>query len=607
MLQTMRNNAQGIIAKIIVGFIIVVFALWGVESIVNLGGGEKPVATVGDYEITRVQVQQKIAEQKSQLRQQFGDQYDEGLFNDKFLEQSAVEQLINEKVAQTQADKLDLYASAGVIDEMIINTPSFQTAGKFDAEQFKLVLRMNGLSPSQYRSILANSVRQNQVRAAFMLSTVETPFEMQLRQALDNEQRTFSYANIGAEQFKDSVEISDDEIQEYYEENVQRFMTPERARIRYVLLNRDSIEDAQDVTEEDLEIAYSDYVADIQKQEQREAAHILFEISDDRSEEEAVALAKSALERIQGGESFAAVAADVSEDGGSADMGGSLGVNGRGAFDPVFDEALFALDEGEVSGPVVTEFGVHLIKAVSVDTPEAPSMAEVRDELIEVVKAEKAGFLFAERSQELANSAFSAESIDELASNAGLSIQESDYFTQAAGQGVAASDKVRRAAFDENMKLDRELSDLIDVEEGSLVFVVSDYQDARAKPLDEVKSQVVASLTSEKSLEAAAARAEEVLAGDVSVEWNTATGTIRQAGEAPRQAQNKAFALGEGESDIVSSPAGYTVVRVDSIDRKSWEDMVVTDELRTAVRNQSARDDMVSYQAWSKANTEISQ
>jgi len=606
MLQTMRNNAQGIIAKIIVGFIIVVFALWGVESIVNLGGGEKPVATVGDYEISRVEVQQKIAEQKNQLRRQFGDQYDEGLFNDKFLEQSAVEQLINEKVAQTQADKLDLYAAKGIIDQMIVNTPSFQTAGEYDPEQFKLVLRMNGYSVAQYRAMLADSVRQNQVRAAFMLSTIETPFEMQLRQSLENEQRTFSYASVSADQFKDSVEVLDDEITAYYDENIQRFMTPERARIRYVLLSRDSIENAQEVTEEDLDVAYQDYVADIEQTEQRESAHILF-LTEDRSESEAIELAEAARARLDSGESFAAVAADLSEDGGSADMGGSLGVNPRGAFDPAFDDALYALEEGGVSEPVVTEFGVHIIKAVSVQSADVPAMSEVRDELVDIVKAEKAGFLFAERSQELANSAFSAETIEELAASSGLEVQASDYFTQTSGQGVADSDQVRRTAFEDNMKLDRELSDLVDMESGSMVFVVDDYQDAQPKPLDEVRGQVVAALTSQKALEAASDKAEAILEGVADAEWNEATTTLRQSTEAPRVAQQKAFALAEGESDVVSSPVGYTVVKLTSVDRKSWDDMAVTEELKTAVRNQSARDDMVSYQAWSKANTEIVQ
>ena len=205
MLQTMRNNAQGMIAKVIVGFIIVVFALFGVESIVNLGGGEQPVAKVGDYEIFKADVQNKVAEQKAQLRQQFGEQYDESLFNEQLLEQSALEQLVNEKVAQTQADEMGLYASTAVIDQMIMNTPSFQSGGQFDAEQFKLILRMNNMSVLQYRALLADSIKQNQMRSAFMLSTIETPFSVKQQQALDNEQRQYSFAKIGRASCRERV------------------------------------------------------------------------------------------------------------------------------------------------------------------------------------------------------------------------------------------------------------------------------------------------------------------------------------------------------------------------------------------------------------------
>ena len=364
MLQTMRNNAQGMIAKVIVGFIIVVFALFGVESIVNLGGGEQPVAKVGDYEIFKADVQNKVAEQKAQLRQQFGEQYDESLFNEQLLEQSALEQLVNEKVAQTQADEMGLYASTAVIDQMIMNTPSFQSGGQFDAEQFKLILRMNNMSVLQYRALLADSIKQNQMRSAFMLSTIETPFSVKQQQALDNEQRQYSFATFESSAFKANVELSEEEIEAAYQENLDRYRNPEKVKVKYVLLAKDTFVGEQEVTEEDLDIAYSDFAQAEEAKEQREASHILFDTSS-RSESDAIALAEEAIARINGGESFADVAKDMSDDSGSADMGGSLGINARGAFDPAFDDALFALEEGNISQPVVSEFGVHVIKALS--------------------------------------------------------------------------------------------------------------------------------------------------------------------------------------------------------------------------------------------------
>lgn len=606
MLQTMRNNAQGMIAKVIVGFIIVVFALWGVESIVNLGGGEKPVTTVGDYEIFKSDVQSKVAEQKAQLRQQFGEQYDENLFNEKMLEQSALEQLINEKVAQTQADEMGLYASKAVIDQMIMNTPSFQSNGKFDPEQFKLILRMNNFSVMQYRSMLADSIKQNQMRSAFMLSTIETPFSVKQKQALDNEQREYSYVTFTSEAFKSSVELTDEEIENAYQTNIDRYQNPEKVKIKYVLLSNDAIESEQEVTDEDLEIAYADYVQAQQDKEQRDSSHILFEVGDSRSEDEAIALANEAIARINGGESFADVAKAMSDDTGSAEMGGSLGVNARGAFDPAFDDALFALEKGEVSQPVVTEFGVHVIKADNIVAVDVPSLDAVRDELVASIQSEKAGFLLAERNQELANTAFSAESIDEVANASGLTVNETDFFSVTAGQGIASNDRLRRAAFEDNMKFDHEVSDLIETDNGSVVFAVSDYVESKPKPLAEVRAQIVARLTNEKALEMAKAKAEALVADNAAeATWVKASGTLRQATDAPRAAHQKAFAMVNGETGMVSTNNGFAVVRVDSVDQKSWEEMAVTDELQASVRNQNARDDMVSFQAWSKANTSI--
>ncbi len=606
MLQTMRDNAQGLVAKIIVGFIIFVFAIWGVESIVTLGGGEKPVATVGDYEIFKTDVQRKVDEQKSELRRQFGNNYDENLFNEKFLEQSALEQLINEKVAQTQAEELGLYASSKVIDQIIRTTPSFQSEGKFDPEQFRLVLRMNNLSVVQYRSLLANSIKQNQVRAAFMLSTIETPFAVQFEEALNNEQRSYSYAAVNSADLESSVNLSEEEIESAYQANIDRYRTPEKARIKYVLLDRQGLIAKQEVTEEDLEIAYADYRDAQAEREQRAASHILFEIGESRTEEQAMALAATAKARIDAGESFAAVAADVSEDVGSAADGGSLGINGRGAFDPAFDDALFALQEKEVSGPVVTEYGVHLIRADQIILPEVPAMDEVRDELTAAVKQEKAGFIYAERIQDLENLAYSSTSIDDVAEASGLTVQESDFFTFEEGQGVTDDAEVRSEAFQDNMKLDREVSKVIETEMGAVVFAVSEFEDARARPLEEVRTVVVARLTKDKALEAANDKAKAILAGEAA-DWKTASGTLRQATDAPRAVHQKAFALTEGGSEVVKTTTGYAVVKVDAVDRKSWENMAVTDAGTDQVRNQNARDDMISYQAWSKANTAIEQ
>ena len=608
MLQTMRNNAQGTIAKVIVGFIIVVFALWGVESIVSIGGGEKPLAKVGDYEIYKAELDQRVATQKSELRRQFGENYDESLFNEKFLRQSALEQLINEKVNQQQAQEADLFASQAMIDKIITTTPAFQSNGQFDPEQFRMLLRMNNLGVMEYRAVLANSIMQNQLQAAYSFTGFETPFDLKYQQALESEERTYSYVTAMADDYEASVEVSEEAIAAAYQANILRYQNPEQARISYIMLGHDTFIAQQDVSEEDLNLAYQDLVFETQQSEQREVSHILFETGDVHSEDEALALAEEARARIENGESFAAVARDVSEDTGSAADGGALGVVQIGDFDPAFDEALFALEEGEVSQPVVSEFGVHLIRADRVVAADVPSLDEVRDELTTSVKEEKAGYQYAEMAQELANLAFSASSLDEVAQIVNLPVQQSEFFTAAQGEGIADNSDIRRIAFEDKMKLDRELSELVETEDGAIVFVVSEFNEAEAKPLAEVRDQIVARLKKEQALAAAETAMQAVISGDAEADWVEVT-SIRDNTDidAPLPVQRKAFQLPEQESAVVEIPSGFAALKVTAVDRKSWTDMSGDPALADAARGQTMRSDMQSYQAWAKANTEIEQ
>ena len=608
MLQTMRNNAQGTIAKVIVGFIIVVFALWGVESIVSIGGGEKPVAKVGDFEIYKAEVDQRVAVRKSELRQQFGENYDESLFNDQLLRQSALEQLINEKVAQNQANEAGLYASSAMIDKIITTTPAFQVNGKFDADQFRRLLMMNNLTVPQYRAILANSIMQNQLQSAYAITGFETPFDLNYQQALNSEERTYSYTLASAEDFEDSVTLTDEEVEQSYKKDILRYQTPEKARISYIVLSHDTFTEQQDVTEDEIQMAYQDMVAGAQQSESREASHILFEVGGEHSEEEALALAAEARTRIDNGESFAAVARDVSEDGGSAPDGGSLGVTQMGAFDPAFDEALFSLQEGEVSQPVVSEFGVHLIRADRIIAADIAPLDDVRDELVQTIKEDKAGYQYAEMAQELANLAYSAESLQEVAEVVNLPVQESTEFTAAQGEGIAADSNIRRLAFEDDMKLDHKISDLVETDEGGVVFVVSEFSEAAARPLADVRPQIETRLKKEHALKAAEAAMQAVVEGTSDADWTQVT-SIRDNPEieAPLPVQRKAFQLPATESAVVQIPSGFAAVKVDSVERKSWTDVEADPTLADAARGQNMRADFQSYQAWAKANTEIEQ
>jgi len=606
MLQTMRDNAQGMIAKVIVFFIIFVFALWGVESIVNIGGGTPATVTVGGEEITEEDIARVIAQQKRELQNQFGEQYDENLFNEKFFRQSAIERLIEAKVALVKANDADLYASTRAVDEQIVNMPAFKLDGRFNKEQMLSVLRLNGISPVAFRAMLADDIKTGQMPAALVLSSIETPFSTQISAALENEVRTFEFYEVNAQELAESVSLTDEEIQSAYDATRDRYKTPEQVSVRYVKLAKADLASEQDVTDEEIQMAYDEYVSAAQAKEQREASHILVEISDDRDEAAAQQLASEISEKIATGESFEALAAEYSDDIGTSKQGGSLGLAARGAYVPEFEAALYGLDEGAVSAPVKTEYGFHIIRADRIVKAEVKDLADIKEEMVAEVSAAKAEAVYAEQLQELSNISFSAGSIDVVAEALGLPVAETALFTRENGEDIAAAENVRAQAFSERVMLDKEISDVVEVADGAIVLAVNEHIEPSVLPLDVVKAQIVAGLKREKGLELAAETAGKIVAGEAeAANWTVVTTTYSQSSAAPRAVQQRAFGVVEGQLDSVKTPGGYAIVKVTSIEAKDWNDMTAEGDAVEAGRSQNSRSDLVSYQTWSKANVEI--
>lgn len=606
MLQTMRDNAQGMIAKVIVFFIIFVFALWGVESIVKLGGGTPAAVTVGGEDISEADIARLVEQQKSNLRRQFGDKYDENLFNEKFLRESAVEQLVDQKIALVQANKMDLYASTQQIDETILTMPAFQLEGRFSKDQFQNVLRINGLSPMAFRGMLSDDIKSNQVRAAIILSSVETPFAVQVSEALNNELRTFSFHEVNAKDLEAGITPSDDEIAAYYESNKDRYRTEEQVSVRYTELTKADIAAKQEVSDEEIKQAYDEYRVSETAKEQRHASHILIEANDERDDAAAEKLAGEIHDRIVKGEDFAALAKEYSDDIGTRNKGGDLGLAAKGAYVPEFEQALFALKKGEVSAPVKTEFGYHVIRLDDVVAAKVKPLDEVKAQLVADVQQAKAEAVYAELMQELSNISFSAESVDAVASALKLKAEDTALFTRNKGDGIALNETVRQAAFSDKVLLDKELSDVIETADGAIVLAVKDHQEASVLPLDVVRPQVVAVLKQQGAAEKAKQIADSIAGGETSVDdWKTVSATYNQSTDAPRAAQQKAFGLVVDAKEAVKTPGGYTVVTVKSVENKDWKEMAMNDESKEAGRAQNSRADMMSYQSWAKSVVEV--
>src|SRR5690606_29221691 len=341
MLQNIRDNAQGTIAKVIVFLIAVTFALFGVESIVGGFQGEPEVASVNGESITESEFSRAVEQRRRQVLSQMGENADPTMIDDALLRQSVLASLIEQQVMLQAAKEKGLVISSGLVDQYIRAVPAFQVDGQFDREAYATTLRRVGMPPVEFRKAIEQDLLLQQDREAVRITSFVMPGEIESLVQLDRQTRDFSYLSIPAGRFADEVSVSEDEIKAFYEANPDNFRLPERVVVEYLALDKSSLAGQVTVSEEALRQRYEQEVAQAQTQEERKASHILIEFNDEQSEKQALAKAQEVEKELRAGGDFAALAEKYSQDIGSASAGGDLGYATEGVFVPEFEKVLF--------------------------------------------------------------------------------------------------------------------------------------------------------------------------------------------------------------------------------------------------------------------------
>ncbi|WP_027857024.1 SurA N-terminal domain-containing protein [Marinobacterium jannaschii] len=560
MLQTIRENSQGMIAKVIVGLIVITFALFGVESLVSLTGGSSAPATVNGVEISEQQLYQGVELQRRQILAQMGENADPTLLDDGLISNMVLEGLIEQSVLVQAAEEQGMTFSDRMIDQLIVSTPAFQQDGKFSREQFELALRSSGFTPITYRQLLRQEKLIEQQRAAYLMSAFALEDEVKQVLALDRQTRDISYFTLSADKVREGLVVSDEQVAERFARDQAQYMTDEQVELEYLLLDQAELAKEIEVTEDELRQQYQVMLDNYSADEMRQAAHILVEIGEELDDAAALAKAQSLAERLTAGEDFAALASEASDDLGSSESGGDLGMNGKGVFDPAFEAALYELAVDQVSEPVRTEFGYHLIKLLGTQASSAPSYTEAKAELERDLLKNKAEELYVERLEQLADISFSAGDLVEPAEALGLEIKTTGLFSREGGSDPVSSNvKVLKVAFSEELLEESVNSTPVELSSNAAVVVrVKQHQPPRNQSLDEVRDLVrdalVAELTA-KQLEAQGQdKVERLRAGDAieavasGVEVKRIEALGRGQSEAPIELTQAVFKLAHPQS-----------------------------------------------------------
>ncbi|MBC3208719.1 SurA N-terminal domain-containing protein [Pseudomonas sp. SWRI111] len=509
MLQNIRDNSQGWIAKTIIGVIVALMALTGFDAIFQATTHTNEAAKVNGEEISQNELSQAVDMQRRQLMQQLGKDFDASLLDEKMLRESALKGLIDRKLLLQGAEQSKFAFSEAALDQVILQTPEFQVDGKFSSERFDQVIRQLGYNRMQFRQMLAQEMLIGQLRAGVAGSGFVTDAEVLAFARLEKQTRDFATLTVKADPA--AVKLTDDEVKAYYDEHAKEFMTPDQVIIDYLELKKSSFFDQVAVKDEDLQAAYQKEIANLS--EQRRAAHILIEVNDKTTEAQAKAKIDEVQARLAKGEKFEALAKEFSQDPGSANNGGDLGYAGPGVYDPAFEKALYSLPKDQVSEPVRTDFGYHLIKLLGVEAPEVPTLASLKDKLTRELKAAQVEQRFVEATKQLEDSAFEASDLAQPAADLKLTVHTSKPFGREGGEGVAANRAVVTAAFSPEVIDEGANSTAIELDpETVIVLRAKEHLKPAQLPLESVSAAIRAQLTKEHASAAAKTRAEKLIA-----------------------------------------------------------------------------------------------
>ncbi|EGM77858.1 parvulin-like peptidyl-prolyl isomerase [Rheinheimera sp. A13L] len=515
MLEKIREGSQGMIAKVILGFVILTFALAGVGSYLG-NTSEMPVATVNGDEITKVQFDTAYQNERARMQQQFGEMFgmlsaDSNYMNN--FRNSVLEKLIDEQLQRQLVTELDLMVSDDVLRDTIRSMAEFQVEGVFNNDRYIALLRQNGYEPNQFRDYLRAQMSANQLVVGLAGSEFATVSEMQLLSKLQMQSRDIQYAVLKAADFAAAVEINDQLLQDYYQANANQFVSPETVSVDYVQLTAADIAATVEVTDADLQAYYDANQSRYETEERRRVSHILLESADDNAEIEAKA--QSLALQLQQGADFAELAKKESADTFSAEKGGDLDFIERGVMDAEFEKAAYALTKaGDISPVVKTEFGYHIIQLTEVQSGSVKTFDEVKDQILATVKDDKAAEKFIDLQQQLGEKSFEiADSLQEAAEAVGTKVVSVPAFSRSTAPAELTAPKVLQTLFSEDFISAGVNSDVIEVAPQHVVVVrVNTHQPETTKKLEEVKDQVQAAVVASKSSELAQAKAEALLA-----------------------------------------------------------------------------------------------
>ncbi len=624
MLQSIHDKLKGWVAGLILGAVGLVFVFWGINWTLT---PPTYAAKVNGTEISANDVRQRYQQQLAQFEKQTGMPLSDTMRGE--IKKRVLEDAVTNEALLTRTDDLGYRVSDQELLAAMSQVPAFQVDGKFDMDHAIAMMRMQGRSMNDIEALFRRDIKLRQLDVALTTSSFATPTEVKELRALTHQQREVAWVTLSGAKYAATANPDDAAIKSYYDAHKSQYMTPETVDLKYIEVSLAQLASKVTVDDAQLKAYYDEQKAKTPERfaqaEQRRIRHILLAVNDPKDDAAVKTKAESVLKRAQGGEDFSKLAKEFSQDPGSAAQGGDLGWSESKVFVGPFADAAFSMKEGEIRGPVKTQFGYHILKLDGIRAPSVKTFEESKAELEPEFKRNEAEKLFNSAQDQLADAALQSTSdIDVVARKAGLTVQDIPNYSRTSGGGALGNVRaVTDAAFSQDV-LDGHLSGTIEVEPGRGVVVqASNRKLAQQKPLDAVRNEVIAGWKRERGVELAnLAAADAVKKLNAGESWDSVVkglgGTLQAAKfvsrsdqTVPMEIRQEAFkAPKPGAKPVYANvgiaPGDAAVVALTAV-REDPSDATLKDaDLRRQYAARMASDEAQAYTAAVRADAKVS-
>ena len=516
-LQSIRERLTGVLAFTILGILVIPFALVGVNQYFTSSGGNL-VAKVNESEITFNDFNQSFSNYRRRMQSIMGAAYDPVEFDQLTMRRQHLDSLIDQELIIQAAQSMGLDVDDVTLAAEIRNIPAFQVDGEFNADVYQSRLQVQGLTPRQFQDEMRLQFVVNQLPRNITSSSIATSSEIEEFVALLDQSRTFRAAMVPAEAPETAPEFSEEEITAWYDNHSVDYQSEEQVVIEYVELDSAFMPAGQPPEEDFLREQFEAQQARFISPEQRRVSHILIEVAPDADEadlETARQIAEDLSKRARAGEDFAMLARENSQDQGSAADGGDLGWVETGVMVQAFENAMYELSmEAPISEPVQTGFGWHVIRLMEIREAAGMSFEEARMTLVMEYQEDEAARAFLEQADRLVDLIYEdPTTLESAALVLDLTVNEAGPFTRAGGEGITANPEVIEAAYSDLVLLQGSVSDPVNLDENRLVMIrLKEHMPVALKPLEDVRDEIVVTLSDNMAREIAETRASDLLA-----------------------------------------------------------------------------------------------